>query len=85
MNRLLFSIRNYTTRMKYLNVAEKNDAAKTISGYLSNGGAQRVFKHLKKKVPKIKFKHISRAKDYLRTINFINLNHKYVGKIVIWL
>lgn len=43
MNRLVFSIRNYTTRMKYLNVAEKNDAAKTISGYLSNGGAQRVF------------------------------------------
>lgn len=29
-------------QMKYLNVAEKNDAAKTIAGHLSNGSAQRV-------------------------------------------
>lgn len=28
--------------MKYLNVAEKNDAAKTIAGLLSNGSANRV-------------------------------------------
>lgn len=28
--------------MKFLNVAEKNDAAKTIAGHLSNGTAQRV-------------------------------------------
>lgn len=28
--------------MKYLNVAEKNDAAKTIAGQLSNGTARRV-------------------------------------------
>lgn len=28
--------------MKYLNVAEKNDAAKTIAGLLSNGTATRV-------------------------------------------
>ena len=29
-------------KMKYLCVAEKNDAAKTISGILSRGGSQRV-------------------------------------------
>lgn len=28
--------------MKYLNVAEKNDAAKTISGLLSKGASRRV-------------------------------------------
>lgn len=28
--------------MKYLNVAEKNDAAKTIAGHLSNGTNSRV-------------------------------------------
>jgi len=28
--------------MKFLNVAEKNDAAKTIAGLLSNGAARRV-------------------------------------------
>lgn len=28
--------------MKFLNVAEKNDAAKTIAGQLSNGTARRV-------------------------------------------
>lgn len=28
--------------MKYLCVAEKNDAAKKISGFLSNGGTRRV-------------------------------------------
>lgn len=28
--------------MKYLNVAEKNDAAKTIAGHLSNGTSVRV-------------------------------------------
>jgi DNA topoisomerase IA len=32
--------------MKYLCVAEKNDAAKTISGFLSRGRAQRVRKTL---------------------------------------
>lgn len=29
-------------QMKYLNVAEKNDAAKTIAAHLSRGSAQRV-------------------------------------------
>jgi hypothetical protein len=29
-------------KMKYLCVAEKNDAAKTISGFLSQGRSQRV-------------------------------------------
>lgn len=29
-------------KMKYLNVAEKNDAAKTIAGLLSKGTSQRV-------------------------------------------
>lgn len=33
---------NVKTIMKYLNVAEKNDAAKTIAGHLSNGTASRV-------------------------------------------
>lgn len=28
--------------MKYLNVAEKNDAAKSIAAFLSNGRSQRV-------------------------------------------
>lgn len=32
----------HSTEMKYLNVAEKNDAAKTIAGQLSNGTARRV-------------------------------------------
>lgn len=31
-----------SAQMKFLNVAEKNDAAKTIAGHLSNGTAQRV-------------------------------------------
>lgn len=44
---LLFqNIRYYSKNtinvMKYLNVAEKNDAAKTISNLLSNGSARRV-------------------------------------------
>lgn len=30
------------TQMKYLNVAEKNDAAKNISAHLSRGTSQRV-------------------------------------------
>lgn len=30
------------TKMKYLNVAEKNDAAKNIASQLSNGSSQRV-------------------------------------------
>lgn len=30
------------SKMKYLNVAEKNDAAKTISSHLSRGSSQRV-------------------------------------------
>lgn len=33
---------NQTKEMKFLNVAEKNDAAKTIAGLLSNGTARRV-------------------------------------------
>lgn len=32
------------TKMKYLNVAEKNDAAKNIANQLSNGTSQRVKK-----------------------------------------
>lgn len=40
------NVRNYrgkskATNMKYLNVAEKNDAAKSIAGLLSNGTARR--------------------------------------------
>lgn len=31
-----------TSKMKYLNVAEKNDAAKNIASQLSNGSSQRV-------------------------------------------
>lgn len=43
---LVAQIRQYssstTKTMKYLNVAEKNDAAKTIANFLSNGTSQRV-------------------------------------------
>lgn len=34
------------TIMKVLNVAEKNDAAKSIAGYLSRGSSKRVFEKL---------------------------------------
>ncbi|GAB0095931.1 DNA topoisomerase [Sergentomyia squamirostris] len=34
-------IKNNVPKMKYLNVAEKNDAAKTISGFLSRGSSRR--------------------------------------------
>lgn len=34
------------TVMKVLNVAEKNDAAKGIAGYLSRGSSKRVFEKL---------------------------------------
>lgn len=34
------------TVMKVLNVAEKNDAAKSIAGYLSRGSSKRVFEKL---------------------------------------
>jgi DNA topoisomerase III len=46
MFRLLFSFNRYCSngaKMKYLNVAEKNDAAKTIAGLLSNGSSARVY------------------------------------------
>lgn len=41
---LFLNIRLYSkvVQMKYLNVAEKNDAAKTISGLLSKGASRRV-------------------------------------------
>lgn len=42
---LVKNARSYSKKpkdMKFLNVAEKNDAAKTIAGLLSNGAAQRV-------------------------------------------
>lgn len=47
MHFLLTNVRFYCkkavkTTMKYLNVAEKNDAAKTIAGFLSQGKAVRV-------------------------------------------
>lgn len=46
MNLVLINVRFYSKKianvMKYLNVAEKNDAAKTISGFLSNGTSRRV-------------------------------------------
>lgn len=50
MHFLVTNVRFYckkvaSTTMKYLNVAEKNDAAKSIAGFLSNGRAQRVNKH----------------------------------------
>lgn len=46
MQLILTNVRNYSkklveTTMKYLNVAEKNDAAKSIAAVLSNGRAQR--------------------------------------------
>lgn len=46
MQLLFTNVRNFsrklaTTTMKYLNVAEKNDAAKSIAAVLSNGRAQR--------------------------------------------
>lgn len=37
-----YAKKDLKTEMKYLNVAEKNDAAKTIAGQLSNGTARRV-------------------------------------------
>lgn len=37
-----FAKKEINIEMKYLNVAEKNDAAKTIAGQLSNGTARRV-------------------------------------------
>jgi len=37
-----YSIKEINYRMKVLNVAEKNDAAKNIAGYLSGGNLQRV-------------------------------------------
>lgn len=42
-----FCVRKYSSNilppiMKYLSVAEKNDAAKTIAGHLSRGTANRV-------------------------------------------
>lgn len=40
--RRLCSAANSINIMKFLNVAEKNDAAKTISGFLSRGRSQRV-------------------------------------------
>lgn len=39
---LRYYSKNTINVMKYLNVAEKNDAAKTISNLLSNGSARRV-------------------------------------------
>lgn len=46
MQLFLTNVRHYSrkladTTMKYLNVAEKNDAAKSIAAVLSNGRAQR--------------------------------------------
>lgn len=37
-----FAKKKQIEEMKYLNVAEKNDAAKTIAGQLSNGTSRRV-------------------------------------------
>lgn len=49
MHFLVTNVRCYckkvvSTTMKYLNVAEKNDAAKSIAGFLSSGRSQRVNK-----------------------------------------
>lgn len=41
--RAFIQVRKYcSSQMKWLFVAEKNDAAKTIAGYLSRGQSQRV-------------------------------------------
>jgi len=37
-----YSNKELNTKMKVLNVAEKNDAAKNIAGHLSGGNLQRV-------------------------------------------
>lgn len=37
-----YSIKELNTKMRVLNVAEKNDAAKNIAGHLSGGNLQRV-------------------------------------------
>lgn len=42
LNVRFYSAANNNNIMKYLNVAEKNDAAKNIAGFLSRGTARRV-------------------------------------------
>lgn len=43
---LFIRFKSSFTVMRVLNVAEKNDAAKSIAGYLSRGSSKRVFEKL---------------------------------------
>lgn len=52
------------SKMKYLNVAEKNDAAKNIANQLSNGASQRVKSNTFEMAKFIEIFNVSRAKVY---------------------
>lgn len=64
------------SKMKFLNVAEKNDAAKTIAAHLSRGNSQRV-NITNSQTPETSLTHniaLCRGKVCLRTINCTNFN-----------
>lgn len=72
---LHLSVRFCSTRaspivMRYLNVAEKNDAAKNIAAILSRGASQRVGKH---QMESYLIKTYFSVKVFPLTIKFMNL------------
>lgn len=67
--------------MKYLNVAEKNDAAKTIAGFLSNGSARRVSNTNIACPLTFKNDFPFSAKDTLCIIRFTSLRQMYGARM----
>lgn len=70
--------------MKFLNVAEKNDAAKNIAAHLSRGSAQRVSTCAIIKPPPLAqylnvFLYLHSLKAYQNTIKSINSNRTFLA------
>lgn len=91
MHLFLSNVRHYSRKaveatMKYLNVAEKNDAAKSIAAVLSNGQAQR-FEGLSKFNKIYKFQTMVRGvnADMLMTsVSGHLLTHEFVDSYKSW-
>ena len=76
-------------KMKILNVAEKNDAAKNIAELLSHGRSQRVSKRGSKSLPYYCFHFTNfcfafRKKDFPNSTRFTNFNAKWTAVNAKW-
>lgn len=91
MQQILTNVRRYSkqlaeTTMKYLNVAEKNDAAKSIAAVLSNGRAERT-EGLSKfnKIYKFKARVLGVDADmFMTSVSGHLLTHEFVDSYKHW-